>query len=119
MQLERRRNRSEDPNEALCHLLESVRQRSDVTSMAIVDDCGAVVAGVGPENELLVLGAVAAPAASGAFDPACDRLTSGTDVLACPLAIDGTMYLAALGQRVSRMPEAARSVARILRSVGA
>ena len=113
---ERRRKRSDCTNEALRLLLESVRERSAISSIAVVDARGLVVAGTGPERELLVLGAVAAPAASGTFDAACERLTSGTDILSCPLALGGsTMYLAALGERVSRMPEAARSAARILR----
>lgn len=116
MREERRRKRSDNPTEALRLLLRTVRDRSDVTSIAVIDARGLVVAGTGPERELLVLGAVAAPAASGAFDRACERLTMGTDVLSCPLALEGeTMYLAALGERVSRMPEAVRSATRILR----
>jgi hypothetical protein len=98
-------------------LLEVVRDRSEISSIAIVDGRGLVVAGLGPERELLVLGAVAEPAAAGAFDFACERLTEGTDVVSCPLdAGERRMYLAALGERVSRMPEAARSAARILRA---
>jgi hypothetical protein len=113
---ERRRKRSENTNEALRLLLETVHGRSAVSSIAVVDGRGIVVAGSGPQRELLVLGTVAANAASGALDPVCERLTQGTDVLSCPLQLDGrTMYLAALGERVSRMPEAARSAARILR----
>ena len=114
---ERRRHRSGRTGEALRLLLESVHQRSDISSIALVDGRGLVVAGCGPEQELLVLGAVAEPAAHGAFDNACERLTAGTDVVACPIDAGGhSMYLAALGERVSRMPEAARSVSRILRA---
>lgn len=114
---ERRKQRSGRTGEALKLLLESVRKRSDISSIAIIDGRGLVVAGMGPERELLVLGAIAAPAASGAFDAACESLTVGTDVVSCPLALgEKQMYLAALGDRVSRMPEAARSVARILRA---
>ena len=112
---ERRQRRSDRTAEALRLLLETVLDRSAISSIAVVDGRGLVVAGTGPERELLVLGAVAAPAASGAFDAACESLTRGTDVVSCPLVVDGrTMYLAALGERVSRMPEAARSAARIL-----
>lgn len=114
---ERRRQRSARKDEALRLLLEAVRARSDVSSIAIVDGRGLVVAGAGPERELCVLGAVAAPAAAGDLDAACERLTTGTDVLSCPVALgDRTFYLAALGDRVARMPEAARGVARILRA---
>ncbi len=112
---ERRRRRSERKDEALHLLLETVQRRSAVTSIALVDGRGLVVAGTGPEHELLVLGLVAAPAARGAFDATCERLTSGTDVVSCPVVVgEKKMYLAALGERVSRMPEAARGVGRIL-----
>lgn len=114
---ERRYRRSERKDEALQLLLESVRTRSEISSIAVVDRRGVVVAGDGPEWELLVLGLVAAPAASGEFDAASERLTVGTDVLSCPLKVgERKMYLAALGDRVSRMSEAARSVSRILRA---
>jgi hypothetical protein len=112
---ERRRRRSGRKDEALRLLLDAVRERSEISSIAIIDGRGLVVAGSGPENELLVLGAVAGRAASGPLDPACERLTEGTDVMSCPLALgERRLYLAALGDRVRRMPEAARGVARIL-----
>lgn len=114
---ERRRRRSESKDEALHLLLESVRERSAITSIALIDGRGYVLGGIGPEHELLVLGAVAAPAAAGALDEDCESLTKGTDVMSCPLAIgEQKMFLAALGERVSRMPEAARGVTRILRA---
>lgn len=114
---ERRRRRSARKEEALWLLLEAVRERSEISSIALIDGRGMVVEGTGPEHELLVLGMVAAPAASGELSPLCERLTEGTDVLSCPLAHgEKQLYLAALGERVSRMPEAVRSVARILRA---
>jgi hypothetical protein len=114
---ERRRRRSESRDEALRLLLESVRERSPISSIALIDGRGYVLGGVGPEHELLVLGAVAAPAAAGELDEDCESLTKGTDVVSCPLTAFGQpMYLAALGERVSRLPEAARSVSRILRA---
>jgi hypothetical protein len=114
---ERRRRRSERRDEALRLLFEAVCERSQITSIALVDRHGFVLDGVGPEHELLVLGAVAAPAAEGELDGDCESLIVGTDVLSCPLAVgDQKMFLAALGDRVSRMPEAARGVARILRA---
>jgi hypothetical protein len=117
--IERRTRRSRNEGEALRLLLEAVRERSEVTSIAIVDARGRVVSGAGPEDELEVLGTVAAPAAHGFMNRAFDRMTEGTDVLA--RAIDtqtGTLYLAALGTRVSRMVDAARGVERILRRAG-
>lgn len=98
-------------------LLESVKERSEISSIAIVDGRGLVVAGTGSEHELMILGTVAAPAASGSFDASCEKLTEGTDVMSCPLAVgEKKMYLAALGDRVSRMPEAARGIQRILKT---
>ena len=114
---ERRRRRSNRTHEALELLLESVKERSEISSIAIVDGRGLVVAGAGAEHELMILGTVAAPAAKGAFDVSAEKLTEGTDVMSCPLAVgEKKMYLAALGDRVARMPEAARSVQRILKT---
>jgi hypothetical protein len=114
---ERRGRRSGRKDEALRLLLETVLERSEVSSIAIVDERGLVVVGAGPEEEQLVLGAVAASAATGGLDATCERLTAGTDVVACPIPLrEYDFFLAALGDRVSRMPEAARSVARILRA---
>jgi hypothetical protein len=112
---ERRRHRSPRKEEALRLLLEAVRARSSISSIAVIDGKGMVVEGAGPERELRTLGVVAAPAARGAFDAHLERMTEGTDVLSCSLALGGRrLYLAALGDRVVRMPEAARGVARIL-----
>ncbi len=112
---ERRRRRSAHKGEALRMLLEAVRDRSDISSIAVVDSRGLVVSGAGTLRELAILGTVAAPAAEGFLSPAFERLTEGTDVMARPVeAPTGTMYLAALGRRVTRMVEAARGVERIL-----
>jgi hypothetical protein len=98
-------------------LLEAVKARSEISSIAIVDGRGMVLEGAGPESELRVLGLVAAPAASGQIDARFETMTAGTDVLSCPLALgERRLYLAALGERVARMPEAVRGVTRILRA---
>ena len=115
MARERRGRRSTNRREALHLLLQSVRERSGIASIAVVDARGHVIAGEGSEHDLFILGSVAASAASGAFDATCERLTAGTDVVSCPVAIgEERLYLAALGDHVSRMPEAARGVVRIL-----
>jgi hypothetical protein len=115
MRAERRVRRSPRKEEALQLLLGAVRRRSAITSIAIVDSRGFVVAGDGPERELFVLGSIAGPASRGALDDACARMIADTDVLSCPMQIgERRLYLAALGERVTRMPEAARGVARIL-----
>lgn len=113
--IERRRRRSERKDEALRLLLASVKARSDVSSIAVVDARGEVLSGDGPARELAILGAVAEPFAAGDISDACERMTAGTDVLARAIhAPRGDVYLAALGRRVARMPDAARGVARIL-----
>jgi hypothetical protein len=115
MTTERRTKRSAIKDEALRLLLAAVKERSEVTSIAIVDARGLVVTGMGTPRELAILGAVAQPIAAGKVSDLCERLTAGTDVISkavrSPL---GTMYFAALGDRVGRMHEATRGVERIL-----
>jgi len=99
-------------------LLAAVKERSDVSSIAVVDARGLVISGMGSAQELAILGAVAQPVASGTVSDLCARLTEGTDVLSKALTSSrGTLYLAALGNRVGRMHEAARSIERILERV--
>lgn len=118
MTTERRRRRSAMKDEALRLLLAAVKERSDVTSIAVVDARGLVVSGMGSAHELAILGAVAQPIAAGTVTEVCERLTAGTDVMAKAVRSPrGTMYLAALGERVGRMHEAARGVERILERV--
>jgi hypothetical protein len=115
MTTERRRRRSGIENEALQLLLAAVKERSDVTSIAIIDAQGLVISGMGTAQELAILGAVAAPVAGGHVTDMCERLTAGTDVMAKAVSSPrGTLYLAALGSRVGRMHEAARGIERIL-----
>src|SRR3954470_17242296 len=97
---ERRRRRSGHKAEALRLLLEVVRSRSDISSIAVIDSRGLVVSGSGTLRELAILGTIAAPAAEGFMSPSFERLTEGTDVMARPVeGPHGTLYLAALGRR--------------------
>jgi hypothetical protein len=118
MTTERRRTRSEKRHEALGLLLAAVKERSDVSAIAVVDANGLLIGGTGTARELAILGAVAVPVAAGEVNELCERLTQGTDVFAkaVPMPL-GTIYLAALGSRVGRMHEAARGVERILAQV--
>ena len=109
---ERRHRRSGERSEALRFLLETVRSQNAITSIAVINSKGLVVVGAGSERELAILGAVAEPIASGCVTPACEQLTEGTDILARSLA--GGLYLAALGDKVSRMHEVSSAVRRIL-----
>jgi len=114
-QIERRVRRSGERGEALLLLLEAVRERSRVTSIAVVDARGGIVSGTGQARELAILGAVAEDVASGVVTELCERLTAGTDIVATAVTTDaGKVYLAALGDRVGRMSDAARGIARIL-----
>ena len=115
---ERRQMRSGQKNEALALLLAAVKERSDVSSIAVVDARGLVISGMGSALELAILGAVAQPIAGGTVSDLCERLTAGTDVMSQALRSPGEpLYLAALGSRVGRMHEAARGVERSLERV--
>lgn len=112
---DRRVRRSREKQEALNLLLEAVRERSPISSIALVDGRGSIVSGVGSDRELSILGAVARPVACGVVSDLAKRLTEGTDVLARVVALRGeTMYLAALGEKVPRMHEVAQGAVRIL-----
>ena len=62
---ERRRLRSDNPFVALCHLLESVRQRQDVDTLVVADDEGLVIAGAGSHTRCEELAATAPLLARG------------------------------------------------------
>ena len=113
--MERRTKRSTDRDEALQFLVEAVRDRSDVHAVALIDEGGRIVAGTGMLTDLKGLAQIAGTAVGGQRSPAFDEVTVGTDVMA--RAIHGgntTLYLAALGTRVAKMPDAARAVSRIV-----
>lgn len=112
---ERRRMRSERKDVALTLLLTAVKARSEVSSIALIDGRGLVVSGLGSAQELAILGAIAEPVASGVISPLAESLTEGTDVLSKPIdGPYGPLFLAALGDRVSRFSDAATACARIL-----
>jgi hypothetical protein len=113
--IERRIKRSRDREEALQYLTEAVADRSDVSAVVLVEQGGRIVAGTGMPREIVGLSRIAGPIARG--EPCVDmgHVTRDTDVLARGIEAGGrTLYLAALGTRVRRMPEAARAVQRIL-----
>lgn len=112
---ERRTRRSGLKSEALRLLLEAVRDRSEVSSIAVIDSRGIVMSGTGTDHELAILGAIAEPIAAGSVNELCERLTEGTDVIAKAVPSQrGTVFLAALGSRIGRMREAERGIQRIL-----
>jgi hypothetical protein len=115
MMINRRTKRSDDAHEALQYLMEAVHDRSAVHAVALVDDAGHIVAGTGMARDLSGLARIAGKVARGEHNlEACD-VTRNTDVMSRGVRVAGkTFYLAALGEHVRRMPDAARAVSRIL-----
>jgi hypothetical protein len=118
--MERRSKRSTDRTVALQYLVEAVADRSHVSSVALVDEEGHIVAGIGSPTELSGLALIAGPATRGEPCREFEQVTLGTDFLGRRVKLgDQTLYLAALGKRVSKMHEAASAVCRIIEAEGA
>jgi hypothetical protein len=112
---ERRAKRSGTREEALQFLVEAVKDRSEVRAVAVIDGDDRILAGTGMPHELSGLARIAGRVAQGEPCAELDDVTHETDLLTCGFAASGkTMYLAALGTRVNKMPEAVRAVRRIL-----
>jgi hypothetical protein len=113
---ERRSKRSTVRDVALQYLVESVADRSVARALVLVDDAGAIVAGVGMPNEVAGLARAARIVAwrrASAAD--VDAATPGHDVTARAVATrDGMLYFAALGDRMTGVGDAVRAVHRIL-----
>jgi hypothetical protein len=112
---DRRTKRSADRAEALQYLVEAVADRNDVRAIALVDDAGRLVAGVGMPRDLMGLKHLARPIARR--EPCIDmgNVTRDTDVTSRALVAGGSpLYLAALGDRIRGVGAAVRSVERIL-----
>lgn len=114
---ERRTKRSGDRTEALQYLVEATYDRNDVRALALVDDVGRLVAGVGMPRDLVGLAQLARPIARR--QPCVDvgDVTRTTDVTSRAIFADGRrMYFAALGDRIQGVGNAVRGVQRILAS---
>lgn len=111
MMFEQRTKRSEERVEALQYLVEAVLDRSDVRCAALVErGSNRIVAGAGTASDLVALARVAAAVARGEIAEIADE----DDVIAREIDVrGGTLVLAAIGERVRRMPEAASAVMRI------
>jgi hypothetical protein len=118
--MERRTRRSNDCYEAIQYLVEALADRSNVSSVVLTADNGSIVAGTGEADEMRELATIAGPLLRGEPCEDLDRVTIGTDILCrrVPLRA-GTFYLAALGRRFRRMPDALHGIARILDSTPA
>jgi hypothetical protein len=114
---ERRLKRSGDRTEALQYLVETVAHRSRAKALVLVDDAGHIVVGMGRPSEVTGLAGTARDVAHRRASVAqIDAATRGGDVTARSLSTrEGTLYLAALGDRMSGVGDAVRAVNRILR----
>ena len=116
MMIERRKERSGDRDEAVRMLLEAVRERSDVSAVALVDSAGTLVQGTGPRDDLYRLELLAFSAAPEARWAECaERLLKATDdVLTHEVDLPtGPHWIIALGTSVRRMADAAHAIERI------
>jgi len=108
---EQREKRSEVREEALQYLIEAVLDRSDVRCAALVDGASArIVAGAGTPADLKALARVARAVARGDSS----LVDAENDVIAREITLpSGTLVIAAIGDRVRRLIEAATAVTRI------
>ena len=113
--MDRRTKRSDDRQEALQYVVEALADRSEVQAVALVNDDGRIVAGMGVPNAVRGLAKIAAPVVRGEGSELFETATSGTDFFGRRIPVEtGPLYLAALGSRVRKMHEAVYAVTRIL-----
>ncbi len=94
--------------------MESLADRSEVHAVALVDEEGRIVAGMGMPNELAGLAKIARGGIRREPSDQFEEVTRGTDFFGkeIPLA-GGRVFLAALGRRVRKMSDAAVAIDRI------
>ncbi len=113
--MERRTKRSEDRQEALQYLVEALADRSEVEAVALVNEEGRIVAGMGMPRELKGIAQIAGPVVRGETSELFESATRGTDFFGRQIRLkSGSLYLAALGTRVRKMHEAVYAVMRIV-----
>ena len=117
---ERRVNRSEIPQVAVGLYLEAVAARNSLKAVALANEDGLLVAGIGGGYNLDWLAALGPVCASGepvnaSIGTLVENVTGGEDLFASAVDIGGyTMYLTSVGARVGRQREAAETLRRIL-----
>jgi hypothetical protein len=117
---ERRRNRSEVPEQALALYLAAVAARSSLKALTLANEDGFLVAGTGGGYNLewlAALGPVCAASGpmNGAIETLVENVTGGEDLYASAVKIgNDTLYLTSVGARVPRQKEAAEALGRIL-----
>lgn len=113
--MDRRNKRSQDRDEALQYLIEALADRSQVEAVLLVNDSGRIVAGMGMPKEVRQLAQIAIPAVRGEETPLFEDATRDTDFFGREIPIEeGSLYLVALGTRISKMHETVYGVTRIL-----
>lgn len=117
---ERRKNRSEVPHEALALYLAAVAAKNSLKALALANEDGFLVAGIGGGYNLDWLAALAPICAAGgsmnaALETLVENVTGGEDLYASTVQIGSdTLYLTSVGARLSRQKEAAETLGRIL-----
>lgn len=120
--MERRQHRSTDPSRALEHLLDAVASRSRVSTVAVVDAEGRVVACRGPASEARAVARVAQALAGAAADTPLDdaMLPEGVADVVVRRVADRSppLFVGGVGSSIARLADAARGVGRILGETG-
>jgi hypothetical protein len=115
LDMDRRLKRSQDREEALQYLIEALADRSQVEAVLLVDDDGRIVAGMGMPREVRQLAQIAISAVRGEQSETFEAATRDTDFFGREIPVEeGSLYLVALGTRVTKMHHAVYGVARIL-----
>lgn len=115
---DRRGKRSDVPAEAAQLYLEAIAERNNIRAIALTDRDGFLVAGSGPDCDLMELGAAGAACAHGHSDSASavfDTMADDDDFYASNLSIgEETFCIASLGARVRSLKETTAALSRIL-----
>jgi len=115
LDMDRRIKRSHDREEALQYLIEALADRSQVQAVLLVNDAGRIVAGMGMPREVRQLAQIAIPAVRGEESELFETATRDTDFFGREIPVEeGSLYLVALGTRVTKMHQAVYGVTRIL-----
>ena len=117
---ERRVIRSEVPQVAVGLFLEAIVARNSLKAVALANEDGFLVAGIGGGYDLDWLAALG-PVCSGdgvrtgAISTLVENVTGGEGLFASAVEVGGsTLYLTSIGAQVARQSEAAATLKRIL-----
>jgi hypothetical protein len=117
---ERRVFRSEVPQVAVGLFLEAIVARNSLKAVALANEDGFLVAGIGGGYDLdwlAALGPVCSGdrAKTGAIATLVENVTGGQGLFASAVEVGGsTLYLTSIGAQIARQSEAAATLQRIL-----